>query len=81
MSHKLEQLYFKLEEIIGIQKHAGKVGKYMDFLIEIVHGLYCFQCQFSFLGLPLDSLVSFVFLMGEKGSYVVHISKQEQANQ
>ena len=27
MSHKLEQLEFKLEKIIGIQKHAGKVRK------------------------------------------------------
>ena len=27
MSHELEQLEFKLEKIIGIQKHAGKVRK------------------------------------------------------
>ena len=27
ISNKLEQLYFKLENIIGIEKHAGKVRK------------------------------------------------------
>jgi hypothetical protein len=27
MSNKLEQLKFKLEKIIGIEKHAGKVRK------------------------------------------------------
>ena len=27
LSYKLEQLEFKLEKIIGIEKHAGKVGK------------------------------------------------------
>ena len=27
MSNKLEQFKFKLENIIGIQKHAGKVRK------------------------------------------------------
>ena len=31
ISNKLEQLYFKLEKIIGIKKHAGKVRK-EDFL-------------------------------------------------
>ena len=29
MSDKLEQLEFKLEKIIGIQKHEGKVRKYI----------------------------------------------------
>ena len=29
ISNKLEQLEFKLEKIIGIQKHAGKVRKYI----------------------------------------------------
>ena len=29
MSNKLEQLQFKLEKNIGIQKHAGKVRKYL----------------------------------------------------
>jgi hypothetical protein len=31
MSNKLEKLYFKLEKIIGIEKHAGKVRKIYFF--------------------------------------------------
>ena len=34
-SNKLEQLEFKLENIIGIQKHAGKVRKF--FLLNHHH--------------------------------------------
>ena len=33
MSNKLEQLEFKLEKIIGIQKHAGKVRKKEEMII------------------------------------------------
>ena len=39
MSNKLEQLEFKLEKIIGIQKHVGKIRKYVslnNFLFYIL---------------------------------------------
>ena len=34
MSHELKQLSFKLEKIIEIQKHAGKIQKYIQFSIS-----------------------------------------------
>ena len=34
VSHKLEQLEFKLEKIIGIQKHAGQVRKRTIWALE-----------------------------------------------
>ena len=34
-SNKLGQLEFKLEKIIGIEKHAGKVRK--QFYLKILH--------------------------------------------
>ena len=35
MSHKLEQFKFKLEKIIGIYKHAGKVRKFLSFSVPL----------------------------------------------
>ena len=43
MSHKLDQFKFKLEKIIGIQKHAGKVRK----RILIIFFLSYFQVHIS----------------------------------
>ena len=35
MSNELEQLEFKLEKIIGIQKHAGKVRKKGSICVSV----------------------------------------------
>ena len=40
-SYKLEQLEFKLEKIIGIQKHAGKVGKINLLTLLVALGIPC----------------------------------------
>ena len=39
MSNKLEQLEFKLEKNIGIQKYAGKVRKDTFLCVEIVKSI------------------------------------------
>ena len=44
ISNKLEQLEFKLKEIIGIEKHAGKVGKCQNFRDTISGWLTAFAC-------------------------------------
>ena len=41
---KLEQLEFKLEKIIVIEKHAGKVGKCQNFRDTISGWLTAFAC-------------------------------------
>ena len=51
-SNRLEQLDFKLEKIIGIKKHAGKVRKmhYCYLLLLLFH--YLSRWYFSSLCLP-----------------------------
>jgi hypothetical protein len=43
MSHKLEKLLFKLEKIIGIEKHAEKVRKVRMLQYKYLNPL-CYAC-------------------------------------
>ena len=45
--NKLEQLGFKLEKIIGILKHTGKVRKYVRILLTCHHGEFAFHLKLN----------------------------------
>ena len=54
LTNKLEQLQFKLEKIIGIEKHAGKVRKYIYLCAIFVEyksfDIVCMSFEFHHFG-------------------------------